>query len=894
MSNIPNIERDVENNGDLHSVSAVLIDSGNPAADCKAFLHQVSAELAEAFSPNEPIKPLLKARAEAVDSVMRHLWQQSLADEPRAMLAAVGGYGRGELYPQSDIDLLFLLQEEPSAELGEHISSMLQALWDLGLRIGQSVRLVSECRELAEQDLTIFTTMLEARHLAGNAALLDALNTELARDKVWDSAAFFSAKQQETVERHERFANTEFNIEPNVKNGPGGLRDIQVIGWVARRHYGVALHQLSADSFLTAEERRMLEAGENFIGQVRFALHMISGREEDRLLLDHQRKLAALWEMVDGEKLAVEQFMQVYYRWTKSINQLSELLMQIYDWDILHSATVPHTQVLDDDFELQDDLLAARHADVFTQRPANLLRAFVVMANDERIQGIAPETWRLLRSAKELIDGNFRAQPEHQELFMALLRSPFGVTKQLRRMASHGILGRYLPEFGKIIGQMQFDLFHAYTVDAHTLAVLANTRRFKRADYTDRFPVSTRIAQRLRKPELLYIAALYHDIGKGRGGDHSELGAVDALGFCQRHNLDARDTELIVWLVRNHLVMSSISQRKDISDPEEILRFASHVVTEERLDYLYTLTVADIDGTNPELWNAWRSSLLRQLYTETRRALRRGLENPIAREDVVTATKKATADLLESRGFLDSELEEIWDRRGDDYFLRERPGDIAWHTEVLAELEDPSKPLVLVRQASDSSVANATQIFVHAPDKPDLFTRICVAIESLELSVHDARVYSGNDGATLDTFYVLRADGRPIADTELTLERIRAGLQKAMESEQPRAVSRRMPRQLKSFLMPTETQFSHDLNRDWTVLELATPDRPGLLARIGQVFSDQSIAIQGAKIQTLGERVEDVFFITDYEGHALPSGERLNALSAALSEALDDSNEATL
>ncbi len=878
----------------VRSASAMLVDTGNPAADCKTFLQQVSTGLAQAFNPNEPVKPLLTARADAVDTVMRHLWHQALANEPLAMLAAVGGYGRGELYPHSDIDLLFLLQEEPDAELGEQISTMLQALWDLGLRVGQSVRLISECRELAEQDLTIFTTMLEARHVAGNAALLDTLSAELAQDKVWDSAAFFSAKQQETVERHERFANTEFNIEPNVKNGPGGLRDIQVIGWVARRHYGVALHQLSADSFLTAEERRMLEAGENFIGQVRFALHMISGREEDRLLLDHQRKLAALWEMVDGEKLAVEQFMQVYYRWTKSINQLSELLMQIYDWDILHSATVPHTLVLDDDFELQDDLLAARYPEVFSEKPANLIRAFVVMANDERIQGIAPETWRMLRASKELIDGKFRAEKAHQDLFMALLRSPFGVTKQLRRMASHGILGRYLPEFGKIIGQMQFDLFHAYTVDAHTLAVLANTRRFKRADYTDRFPVSTRIAQRLRKPELLYIAALYHDIGKGRGGDHSELGAVDALGFCERHSLDARDTELIVWLVRNHLVMSSISQRKDISDPEEILRFASHVVTEERLDYLYTLTVADIDGTNPELWNAWRSSLLRQLYTETRRALRRGLENPLAREDVVSATKKAAADLLESRGFLDTELENIWDRRGDDYFLRERPGDIAWHTEVLAELEDRNKPLVLVRQATDSSVANATQIFVHAPDKPDLFTRLCMAFESLGLSVHDARVYSGTDGATLDTFYVLQADGSSVPDNEPTLERIRAVLQQTLETQESRSVSRRVPRQLKSFLMPTETQFSQDTKRDWTVLELATPDRPGLLARIGQVFSDHAISIQGAKIQTLGERVEDVFFITDYEGHALPQGERLDKLSAALRTALDAGEEVTL
>ena len=865
----------------------VVGESPNSAA-CKDYLKAVNQELYAAFHPALPVGPLLRARADAVDKVLVTLWTQLVGNPEDVLLAAVGGYGRGELFPHSDVDLLFLLGDSVDSSVETAIAEMLRVLWDLGLKVGQSVRNLQECAELAADDLTIFTTMLEARPIVGKASLLKDLEVVLGPQNMWDSKAFFSAKLEETLQRHAKFDNTTYKLEPNVKNGHGGLRDIQVIGWMALRHYGAPLAELGDNAFLTDDEMRMLHAGQNFISQVRFALHKCAGREEDRLLFDHQRRLAEIWEMVDGEKLAVEQFMQVYYRWSRSLAQLSELLLEFFDQAILHAEDIEFAVPIDDDFELQSGLLRARADDVFKANPANLLRIFVLIANDDRIEGIAPETLRLLRSANHLIDTDFRANTENQGLFMKLMQSPHGLTKQLRRMSAHGILGRYLPEFGAIMGQMQFDLFHAFTVDAHTLEVVANTRRFMRADYTDKFPVSTRIAQRLRKPSLLYIAALYHDIGKGRGGDHSELGAVDAHGFCQRHGLDARDTELVVWLVKNHLVMSSVSQRKDISDPDEILKFASHVATEERLDYLYTLTVADIHGTNPELWNAWRSSLLRQLYTETRRALRRGLENPLARNDVVEATRKAAADLLEYRGFLTEDLDQIWASRGVDYFLRERPEDIAWHTEAIADHNNVNKPLVLVRQSTDSPIANATQIFVHAPDKPDLFARMCAELEMLDLSINDARIYSGTDGATLDTFFVLQADGHPIPGDENTLEGIRRGLQKALENDQRRSISRRTSRQMKSFLMPTETDIQQDNDRRWTVLEVATPDRPGLLARIGQIFIDHAIALQAAKIQTLGERVEDVFFLTERGGGQITDTERLTSLQNAIETALDE------
>ena len=463
------------------------------------------------------------------------------------------------------------------------------------------------------------------------------------------------------------------------------------------------------------------------------------------------------------------------------------------------------------------------------------------------------------------------------------------MTRQLRRMSRYGILSKYLPEFGRIVGQMQHDLFHTYTVDAHTLEVIKNCRRFNYPDFEERFPVSCRVARRLPKRELLYIAALFHDIGKGRGGDHSELGAVDAERFCQEHGFDRRDTELVTWLVRNHLTMSAVSQRKDITDPDVIQQFALHVGDEDHLDYLFTLTVADINGTNPTLWNAWRGSLLRQLYTETRRALRRGLDNPVDKQDWIGKTRDDATDILEDRGFTPEELDDLWQARGEEYFLRERAEDIAWHTEAIAGHHNLDNPLVLVRNVTESSVANTTQIFIHARSRAQLFSMICAELEQLDLSVHDARIYSGADGMSLDTFFVLDSAGQPIAEDGPRLRHIRDQLTAALgeDSSYPDIVKRRTPRQMKSFSIPTETSMSVDEIKHVTVLEVASPDRPGLLARLGKIFVDFNIELQAAKIQTLGERVEDVFFITDENQQPISDPQRCEAIQQAIRNELD-------
>lgn len=844
-----------------------------------------NAELADQFVPNRSVKPLLKARCAAVDSALQQLWHQFELDHTGSALVAVGGYGRGQLFPQSDVDVLILVPDEKSPD-NAALSGFIGALWDMGLIIGHSVRTPDECISLASSDITVMTTLLERRLLAGSASLIQQVTDCLDKERIWPSADFFHGKIDEQTTRHEKFGLTGYSLEPNVKSSPGGLRDIQVIEWIARRHFGAGLDELPMGEFLTEEELALLNEGHDHLSRVRFALHVKTGREEDRLLFEHQQTLCKDWGFEDHGKLAVEQFMQAYFRNVQAVSHTTALLIDIFQKIVLDN-TSPSSIIIDEDFELIDERISARHEKVFLDNPSNLLRIFSVIARDDRIKRIDPETTRLLRASAPLVNHDFKQDPVNRRAFLEIIAAPHNMTKQLRRMLRHGVLARYLPAFGAIVGQMQFDMFHTYTVDAHTMEVIANCRRFLRADYTDRFPVTTRIAQRLRNPSLLFLGALFHDIGKGRGGDHSELGAVDARSFCEQHFFDEPDTELIVWLVRNHLFMSSFSQKRDISDPEEIQRFAEHVSTEERLDYLFTLTVADINGTNPDLWNAWRSSLLRHLYTETRRALRRGLTNPIAREDVISATKKAAAHLLEFRGFLDDELTDIWAARGDDYFLRERPEDVAWHTEAIADFDGGSQPLVLIKQSSESLIANATQIFVHTHAADNVFSKVCSALELLDLSINDARIYVGSDGATLDTFFVLRADGSPIDSAPETLRLIERSIISALTSSTASQSNQRMNRTLRSFLSPTEVTFIEDRNRNLTIMELSSPDRPGLLARVGHIMADNQISIQGAKIQTLGERVEDVFFLTTPEGDRLADDAVCDRLREQLCTALD-------
>jgi [protein-PII] uridylyltransferase len=854
---------------------------------CNDFLHQQ-------FQQGTYIRELVWGRSDFIDQLLIAVWQRhDWINDSNISLVAVGGYGRGELHPHSDIDLLILAKDETTLQKHQdNISSFITLLWDIKLDIGHSVRTLAQSQKEAAEDITILTNLMESRTLAGSNQLHETVMEQISPDKMWNSKDFFRAKWDEQIKRHHKHGNSEYKLEANIKNSPGGLRDIQMIGWVAKRQFDTdSMKDLVNAGFLYEEELDIFKRGIDFLWRVRYALHMISGREEDRLLFDHQRVLATMFGY-DGNdrKLAVEQFMQYYYRWALSLGELNDVLMQQFDETILRSSEVENIDEINQRFRVHNGHIEVTHDKVFEQTPSALLEVFVLSAQDKNIDGVRASTIRLIRSNLDLIDDDFRNDPVNTAYFMEVVRSTDKVALQLRRMLRFGVLGKYLPEFGRIIGQMQHDLFHIYSVDAHTMEVVKNMRRFHYDDFQKRFPIASRIVRRLPKIELLYIAGLYHDIGKGRGGDHSKLGVVDARAFCERHNINNRDSNLICWLIEKHLLMSAVAQRSDISDPDVISDFAKIVGDQNHLDYLYTLTVADINATNPTLWNNWRASLLHQLYSETQRALRRGLENPIDKADWILDNQTAAMTELEGLGFHEEEIQKIWAETGEDYFLREKTDDIVWHTEAISHHHNPDKPLVLIKETSDLDFEGATQIFIHAKERDSLFAMIVSCLEQLNLNIQDARIYNSGTHLTLDTFFVLDENGESLGDDPERIQHIQQYLFDTLKNpdETLDMIQRRTPRQMRLFSIPTRTSMMTDITRNHSVLEVITPDRPGLLAHVARIFVEFNIQLQAAKITTLGERVEDIFFITDQQQQAIEDPALCEAIQRAICKELDE------
>jgi [protein-PII] uridylyltransferase len=891
---MPQVDPDLFDRGQFQAELAL---KASPIGAFKKALRQINSVLNERFQSGREIRRLIEDRAWCVDQILREAWARLDWNRGAEIsLVAVGGYGRGELHPHSDIDLLILLDNEDQELFRDSIEQFLMLLWDIGLEVGQSVRSVAECATEARADLTVITNLMESRTIAGPEHLRQRMLEVTSPEQMWPSKHFFLAKRDEQTARHAKYNDTEYNLEPNVKGSPGGLRDIQTILWVARRQFGTLnLHALAAQGFLVEAESSLLSASQDFLWTVRYALHMLAGRSEDRLLFDHQQNIAGLLGFTDADgKLAVEQLMQKYYRAVMAVAELNDLIMQNFEEVILrHSETLP-AEPLNNRFQVRNGFLEVTQPDVFTRTPFAILEIFVLMAQTPNLRGVQADTIRLLRDSRQLINDDFRQDIRNTSLFIELFKSAEGIHRSLRRMNRFGILGRYLPEFGRIVGQMQHDLFHIFTVDAHTLNLIKHLRKLGKPGVSEKFPLASKLIATLPKPELIYLAGLYHDIGKGRGGDHSELGAVDAELFCQRHQLPAWDSRLIVWLVKNHLVMSTTAQRKDLSDPQEIHNFAQLVGDQTRLDYLYVLTVADINATNPTLWNSWRASLLRQLYSETKRALRRGLENPVDREEQIRLTQSAALDTLVRGGNDQDEAEQLWSQLGDDYFLRHTASDVAWHTEAILQHPADGGPLILLKETTQREFEGATQIFIYAQDQHDFFAVTVAAMDQLNLSIHDARIITSSSQFTLDTYIVLDADGGSIGDNPTRSKEIRQGLVDALKNpdDYPNIIQRRVPRQLKHFAFAPQVSIHNDSQRPVTVVELTAPDRPGLLARIGKIFLDFDLSLQNAKIATLGERVEDVFFITDARHQPLADPELCARLQDAITAQLSDANGA--
>ncbi len=871
------------------------LNDKNPITVFKNAINAASVQFNTRFHEGEEIRALIYERALFIDCILHYAWHQFQWDDDISLLA-VGGYGRGELHPQSDIDLLILLKQE-SDHYTDSLERFLTLLWDIGLEIGHSVRTLEQCLEIASQDITVATNIMECRTLIGSDDLRQQLLASSGQDAIWPADQFFLAKREEQDARHAKHNNTEYNLEPNVKNAPGGLRDIQMVSWVAKRFFGVrTLKQLSGYGLFSEEEFAILNTGEEFLWKVRYGLHIIAGRPEERLLFDHQRELATLFGFKDDDNsLAVEQFMHRYYRIVLTIRELNEVFLQFLNEAIFKSGDDHRVTPINERFQLRDKFIEVSHTKVFQETPSALLEIFVLMGQNPEILGVRASTIRLIRAHNNLIDQDFRDQRQNQQLFLALMRSPYALVTQLKRMKRYGVLGRYLPEFGKITGQMQHDLFHIYTVDAHTILVIKNMRKFGYPGAEEKFPVAAHIMKRLNKPELLYIAGLYHDIAKGRGGDHSSLGAIDAADFCRRHGLSRSETNLVSWLVDKHLLMSSVSQKQDLSDPEVIHNFAREIGDLRHLDYLYALTVADINATNPDLWSTWRASLMRQLYLETKRALRRGLENPIDKQDIIKETQDLAIGKLLGKGFSEQEVRELWGDVGEDYYLRESHLDIAWHAETINEYwqQNTQEPLVAMRETVGQGHEGATQIFIYTEDTDHVFAAVATALDQLNLNIQDAKIYNSPSGKVLDTFYVLDHNGEPLGDNPERKQKIQQTVKDelALVDDYSDIIRRRTPRQLKHFAMPTRTSINNDIVSNYTVLEVISPDRPGLLARIGRLFLEFNIQLQNARVATLGERVEDVFFITDKSGNPLGDPQLCEQLQEAICTELDQQLE---
>ncbi len=840
--------------------------------------------LKERFVADEAIEDLVRDRARLVDVALRAAWLRHAGKFAGDLaLVAVGGYGRGELHPSSDIDIMVLLPKSDSADWQPDIERFLTFLWDIGLEVGHSVRSIDDCQRESLADISVATTLFEARLLSGPESLFAGMRRALAPDRLWSSQDFFEAKVREQTERHHRYFDTAYNLEPNVKSSPGGLRDIQTIGWVAKRHFGTdTLDELIAHGFLTGAELRKLKAGQSFLWKVRFGLHVLTGRREDRLLFDYQIKLAKLFGYEDASfTLAVEQLMQKYYRTVMDISLLNEMLLQLFREAILTQSSPPRP--INARFQIRNDYLEVTHHEVFARHPSALLEMFVLLQQHPELRGVRAETIRLIGTHLWLIDEEFRQNPRHHRLFMEILCAPVGVTHELRRMNLYGVLGRYIPSFGRVVGRMQYDLFHAYTVDAHTLFVVSNLRRMAMPKYNDELPALSQIMQSLPRQELAYLAALFHDIAKGRGGDHSELGAVDAEAFCLEQGLGRYEARLVAWLVRNHLILSITSQKKDISDPEIIRDFARRVGDQTHLDYLYVLTVSDVRGTNPKLWNAWKARLFEEFYERTKRALRRGLETPIDQEELIRETQAhARAKMPDVPEVL---VDQVWAQWTEAYFLRYTPEEIAWHTILLSERHpQEDELLVAIRQLNDRG---GSAVLTYTPRRLRSFARTTAVLDQMGINVVDARLIQSANGFSLETYVVLEDNGTVITDPA-RLQEIERGLWRALKSKEdlPLTVTRRATRQVRMFTTPTQVNFSVDSRSERTILELIAGDRPGLLSEVGKVFRAERVALNGAKIMTVGERAEDVFYITGADGGLLDQ-ETCRRVADALVLALD-------
>jgi len=833
----------------------------------RARFREGKAELLERFREARPTTlaatRLTKALTRHVDQHLAELWEHARMP-PDAALVAVGGYGRAELFPYSDVDVLVLLPDDaapptalPEAR-GSAVEGFLHDCWDTGLEIGSSVRSIDQCVELARHDVTVQTAMLESRFLCGSRRSYTAFR--LATEAVLDPKAFLRAKVLEMRQRHTKYEDTPYALEPNCKESPGGLRDLQVVLWVARAAgLGRNWTELAAKGLSTPFEVGQLYKHEGTLKLVRARLHLVAGRREDRLVFDLQTAVAdSFGYKPTGAQRSSEVLMHRYYWAAKAVTQLNQILMLNIEERISGSEEAP-MRPIDADFLDRGGMLEVVHDRLYAEQPHAILRTFLVYQQTPGIKGLSARTLRALYNARNLMDASFRRDPQNRALFMQILRQPQGITHVMRLMNQTSVLGRYLWVFRRIVGRMQHDLFHVYTVDQHILMVVRNMRRFFIPEHAHEYPHCSQLASQWDEPWILYVAALFHDMAKGRGGDHSEIGAVEVRRFCRDHGVSREDTALIEFLVRHHLTMSRIAQKEDLSDVDVIQSFVKLAGTPRRLSALYLLTVADIRGTGPKVWNAWKGKLLEDLYRLTLRALGGARPNLDAE---IESRKQEARQLLALHSALPGTEEQLWKTLDVSYFARHDAADIAWHARSLWRHIETQEPVV---RARPSSVGDGLQVLVYSPDCPDLFARICGYFDSAGFSIQDAKIHTTGAGYALDTFQVVstrfeHGDASAYRDL-ISLVETQAAQALASKGPLPEPRRGRVSRRVRSFPVTPRITLHPDERAQRWLLSISASDRTGLLYGIARVLAQHKINLHLAKISTLGERVEDTFLV---------------------------------
>ncbi|NUF27671.1 UTP--GlnB (protein PII) uridylyltransferase, GlnD [Gilliamella bombicola] len=845
------------------------------------------------FEQQIDIDTLVHLRSQFIDRLLERLWSfyqipkhvSSFFKRNRIALVAVGGYGRAELHPLSDIDILILSDYPLTKEIEKQIGDLVRLLWDLHLDIGHSVRTLKICLQEAKNDITIMTNLIESRLISGNQLLLDELHKQIFSDKIWPSHAFYKAKIQEQQERHKQYHSTSYNLEPDLKNSPGGLRDMQIIQWIATRHFGGEFLQKMSDfNYLTPEDIADFKTCRKFLWRMRFALHCVISRYDNRLLFDRQLSIANMLGYKGDGNTPVEKMMHDYYRVAHNITELNQMLLQLFYESILNHSPQNKPYNIDEYFQIRDKLIDVRDDEIFKKEPIMIMQLFYTILLNPQVIGLYSNTIRQLRSARRSLTNLLCENAKARSLFMLIIKHPDAIEKAILPMHKYGILSVYIPGWKQISGMMQFDLFHAYTVDEHTIRLLLELDSLKTESGKQKHPNSAKVFAKLSKPELLVITGLFHDIGKGRHGDHSEIGAHLVEEFCQLHGLETKDTELVIWLVRYHLLMSVTAQSRDLQDPAVINEFIQIVKSKRRLQYLLCLTVADVCATNETLWNSWKQSLMRELYLNAKNSFDSDIRQIPEQRSIARKNKQEALAILLKQNYDEQIVKDLWQCYRVDYFLRYTKEQIVWHTQILLQ-HDLTKILVAI---NPHPYHGGSEIFIYSPDRPYLFATVCNTLSMHNLTIHDALIITNKKSFALDTFIVLDPNGQTVQEDRN--QGLVNALDKALQQPVYKGVTIKPPKQrLRSFLVPTQVNFLSAFNDSQTYMELIALDRPGLLAYVGEIFANLDLSLRSAKIATIGEHIEDLFILTDKHNQALDD-DTCQKLRESIVIALDSMN----